>query len=88
MDQRAYSRGWNQSQGTREHIPGVGTNRKGLESIFQRGLDVLARTPIQRKCWATREMTEMPKTPPMWTRSRGDVPEEVLSYRSCAFGFT
>eukprot|EP00959_Pyramimonas_sp_CCMP1952_P048943 1022718-Pyramimonas_sp.AAC.1 len=26
---------WNQSQGTREHIPGFGTNHKGLESIFQ-----------------------------------------------------
>eukprot|EP00976_Prorocentrum_cordatum_P082629 1184891-Prorocentrum_minimum.AAC.1 len=32
---RAYSRGWNQSQGPREHIPGVGTNHRGLESIFQ-----------------------------------------------------
>eukprot|EP00959_Pyramimonas_sp_CCMP1952_P223848 4680668-Pyramimonas_sp.AAC.1 len=25
----------NQSQGTREHIPGVGTNHRGLQSIFQ-----------------------------------------------------
>eukprot|EP00976_Prorocentrum_cordatum_P031082 632675-Prorocentrum_minimum.AAC.1 len=34
-DNRAYSRGWNQSQGTIEHIPGVGTNHRGLASIFQ-----------------------------------------------------
>eukprot|EP00959_Pyramimonas_sp_CCMP1952_P462921 9484044-Pyramimonas_sp.AAC.1 len=26
----ANSRGWNQSQGAREHIPGVGTNHRGL----------------------------------------------------------
>eukprot|EP00959_Pyramimonas_sp_CCMP1952_P084008 1756709-Pyramimonas_sp.AAC.2 len=41
-DQRAYSRGWNQSQGTREHIPGVGTNHRGPVSIFQ-GLEPIAR---------------------------------------------
>eukprot|EP00976_Prorocentrum_cordatum_P092823 1189113-Prorocentrum_minimum.AAC.1 len=32
---------WNQSQGTRENIPGVGTNRRGLERIFQ-GLEPVA----------------------------------------------
>eukprot|EP00976_Prorocentrum_cordatum_P102953 1193270-Prorocentrum_minimum.AAC.4 len=44
-DKRAYSRDWNQSQGTREHIPGAGTNRRGQESIFQ-GLEPIAGDKI------------------------------------------
>eukprot|EP00976_Prorocentrum_cordatum_P073526 1181130-Prorocentrum_minimum.AAC.1 len=41
--------GFDQSQGTREHIPGVGTNRRGLESIFQ-GLEPITgrRTRLSR----------------------------------------
>eukprot|EP00959_Pyramimonas_sp_CCMP1952_P072162 1507155-Pyramimonas_sp.AAC.1 len=34
-DERAHSRGRNQPRGTREHIPGFGTNRAGPESTFQ-----------------------------------------------------
>eukprot|EP00976_Prorocentrum_cordatum_P069461 1179555-Prorocentrum_minimum.AAC.2 len=35
----------NQSQGTREHIPRVGTNHRGLESIYLQTAPCLASPP-------------------------------------------
>eukprot|EP00976_Prorocentrum_cordatum_P051129 1032362-Prorocentrum_minimum.AAC.1 len=49
------SRGRNQSQGTRERIPGVGTNCRGRERMFLAKNQVYSRGGLSWRATATRE---------------------------------